>query len=109
MPISPCEAAANTAAAGPENNSPSALTISTWIVAASAMARVSWLLQSLRLLDRFLDGAHHVEGLLRKRIELAADNALEAANGVLERHALTVLASEHLGAVEGLGKETLHF
>src|SRR5579862_9822203 len=105
MPISPWEAGANTTVAGPENSSPSALTISTWMVGASAMAR---LLQGLGLLDRLIDRADHVEGLLGEGVELTADDALEAADGVLERHDLAVLAGEHLGDVEGLRQEALH-
>src|SRR5215475_11462166 len=103
MPRSPCEAAANTTVAGPENSSPSALTMSTWIVDACAMC----LLQCLGLLDRFLDRADHVEGLLGQRVVLTADDALEATDGVLERHDLAVLTGEDLGDVEGLGQEAL--
>src|SRR5204863_3272620 len=66
------------------------------------------LLQRLRLLERLIDRADHVEGLLGQRIVLPADDALEAADGVLERHDLAVLAGEHLGHVEGLRQEALH-
>src|SRR5215831_16918016 len=113
MPRSPSLAGANTLAAAPENSSPSALTMSTWTVVASAMAHSDSihgcsLLQRLRLGDRFLDRADHVEGLLGKRVELAADDALEAADGVLQRHDLAVLPGEDLGDIEGLREEPLH-
>src|SRR5882762_2574389 len=97
MPSSPSEAGANTIVAGPEKISPSALTMSTWMVCCSAM--VSFyprLLQSLGFSLGFFDGTDHVEGLLGQRVELAADDALEAADGVLERDDLAVLAREHL-------------
>src|SRR4029077_16832392 len=104
MPRSPSEAEANTALASPANSSPSALTMSTWMVGLSAMV----LLQGLGLRHRFLDAADHVEGLLGKCVELAADDALEAADGVLERHDLAVFPGEHLGDVERLRQEALH-
>src|SRR5512138_1581888 len=66
------------------------------------------LLQRLRFRDRFFDTANHVEGLLRQRIVLAADDALEAADGVLQRDDLAVLTGEHLRDVERLRQEALH-
>src|ERR1700732_5171509 len=79
--------------------------MSTWMVSASAMV----LLQRLRLLDRRVDRADHVEGLFGQRVELAADDALEAADGVLERDDLAILAREHLRNVERLRQEVTHF
>src|SRR5215469_2344945 len=105
-PMSPSEAGANTIAASPEKICPSALTMSTWMVCCSAMTGP--LLQRLRLGDRLVDGADHVEGLLRQRIELAADDALEAADRLVERDDLAVLSGEHLGDVERLRQEALH-
>src|SRR5690606_32062180 len=61
----------------------------------------------LRLLDRFLDAADHVERLLRQVIVLAVDDALEAADGVLQRHVLARRTGEHLGDVERLREEAL--
>src|SRR6185312_3647920 len=104
MPRSPSLAATNTALASPANSSPSVLTMSTWMVGLSAIV----LLQRLGLGHRFLDVADHVEGLLGQRVELAGDDALEAADGVLERHDLAILPGEHLGNVEGLRQEALH-
>jgi hypothetical protein len=60
------------------------------------------LLQRLRLGHSLFNRADHVEGLLRQRIELAAENALEAADSVLERDDLAVLAGEYLRDVERL-------
>ena len=51
--------------------------------------------------------ADHVEGLLGKRVALAADDHLEAADRLLQRHVLARRAGEHLGDVEGLRQEAL--
>src|SRR5688572_13473620 len=58
--------------------------------------------QALRLLDRLLDGADHVEGRLREMVVFAVDEALEAFDGVLEGDELARRAGEHLGDEEGL-------
>jgi hypothetical protein len=60
------------------------------------------LLQGLRLGDCLFDRADHVEGLLRQRVELPAEDTLEAADGVLERDNLAILPGEHLCDVEWL-------
>src|SRR3990172_576613 len=61
----------------------------------------------LRLLDRLLDGADHVEGLLRQVVVLALHDLLEAADRVGELHVLARVAGEGLGHVEGLREEAL--
>src|SRR3974390_1940773 len=103
MPTSPCTAGTNTIAASPEKISPSALTMSTLMV--RAMAGPSG--DRLGLLDRFLDRADHVKGLLREIVVLARNDRLEAADRVLDRHVLALLAGEHLGDVERLRQEAL--
>src|SRR5688500_13056013 len=94
MPSSPCEPGANTIFAGPEKISPSALTISTWmVVCASAMCDLPrWasktqpnLLERLGLLDGLVDRADHVEGLFGQRVVVPVDDAFEAADGLFER------------------------
>src|SRR5690348_13122431 len=81
----------------------SALTMST----CSLFAMGPSLLQGLRLLDRSLDRARHVEGLLRQVVALARDDHLEALDRVLERHVLAGRAREDLGHVERLREEAL--
>src|ERR1700754_1142010 len=66
------------------------------------------LLKGLGLRHRFLNGTDHVEGLLGKGIEFAAEDTLEPADGVLERDNLSVLAREHLRDVERLRQEALY-
>src|SRR5262245_13990341 len=80
----------------------SALTTSTWRVAA-AMG----LLERLRLFERFLDRADHVEGLLGKLVAFPVDDHLEALDGVLERHILAGRAGEVLRHRERLRQEAL--
>src|SRR5688572_17411643 len=84
----------------------SALTTSMRIVAAMTTS-VAALLQRLRLLDRFLDRADHVERLLGQVVVLTVHDRLEAADRVLERHVLSRTAGEDFRDVEGLRKETL--
>src|SRR6266849_3787864 len=61
----------------------------------------------LALLDRLLDGAHHVEGGLRQMIVLAIAQALEAADRIGEVDEDAGRSGEHLGDVEGLRQEAL--
>src|SRR3954447_18586188 len=56
--------------------------------------------EALRLFDRLLNGAHHVEGGLRQVVVLTLDQALEALDGVLQRDELAGRAGEHLGDEE---------
>src|SRR5256885_1890819 len=65
------------------------------------------LLNRLRLGDRFVDGADHVEGLFRQAVALAVDDHLEAADGFLQRHVLAFGAGEHLRHEERLAQEAL--
>src|SRR5258706_12795664 len=102
MPSSPASPGAMTISASPEKIAWSAETMSTWKVFAMA-----GLLEGLRLLERFLDRAHHVEGLLGQRIAFAVDDHVEPLDRVLERHVLSGRTGEHLGDVEGLRKEAL--
>src|SRR5688572_2722172 len=84
----------------------SALTTSICILAAM-VSSVAALLQRLRLLDRFLDRADHVERLLGQVVVLSVHDRLEAADRVLERHVLPRTAGEDFRDVEGLRKKTL--
>src|SRR5690606_30849092 len=104
MPSSPISPVATTMVASPVYISASALTMSQRIVVAMSSASAGDL---LRLLDRLVDAADHVEGLLRQVVELAVDDHLEAADGLLQRHVLARGAGEHLGDVERLREETL--
>ena len=61
----------------------------------------------LRLLDRFLDRADHVEGLLRHVVVLAVDDLPEARDRVGNRHVLAGDARELLGDEERLRQELL--
>src|ERR1700733_3022351 len=103
MPSSPIAPGAITRVASPENSSPSALTISTWMVSAMFALR-----QCLCFLDCFFDAADHVERLLGQVIVFAGDDRLEAADRVLQRDDLAVLAGEHFRDIEGLRQEALN-
>src|SRR5690606_35264390 len=77
---------------------------------ASAMdfpCRSGGLCELLCLGDGFLDGADHVERLLRQMIVVAVAQALEALDGVLQAHELARRAGEDLGDVERLREEAL--
>src|SRR5688572_165029 len=74
--------------------------MSMWIVLAMSGQR-------LRLLDRFLDAAYHVESLLGQVVVLARDDGLEAADRVLERDVLAGRSGEHFSDVERLRQEAL--
>src|SRR5262245_12928428 len=58
--------------------------------------------QLLGLGDRLFDGADHVERLLRQVVVIAVAQALEALDGVGDRHELAGRTREHLGDVERL-------
>src|ERR1051325_6913191 len=90
MPSSPASPGSTTNSASPEKIDSSALTTSTWMVAFAI------LLERLRLLLRFLDGADHVERLLGQRVALAVDDHLEALDRVLQRHVLARRAGDVL-------------
>src|SRR5215510_1595453 len=102
MPSSPASPGRTTNSASPEKIASSALTTSTWMVAAAI-----GLLESLRLLERFFDRADHVERLLGQRVALAVDDHLEALDRVLERDVLARRAGEVLRYREGLRQEAL--
>src|SRR5262249_45966751 len=61
----------------------------------------------LRLLDRRLDGADHVEGRLGQVVVLAGAEALEALDGVGKLDEDARRAGEDFGDVEGLRQEAL--
>src|SRR5436190_11649513 len=105
MPSSPASPGSTTNSASPEKIDSSALTTSTWMVAAAIVIRP--LLERLRLLERFLDRADHVERLLGQCVALAVDDHLEALDGVLERHVLAWRAGEVLRDGERLREEAL--
>ena len=53
--------------------------------------------QAVRLLHDLVNVSDHVEGDLRKVVVLAAQDLLEAGDGLLHRHQLARVAGEHLG------------
>src|SRR3712207_9159656 len=61
--------------------------------------------QLLRLFDRFLDGADHVEGGFGEVVIVAVHNALEALDGVFQADQLAGRAGEHFGDMERLRQE----
>src|ERR1700681_4714349 len=63
--------------------------------------------EALRLLDRLLDGADHIEGRLRQMVVLAVAQALEAADRIGEIDEYARRTGEHLGDMEGLRQEAL--
>src|SRR5690606_32681884 len=105
MPSSPSSPVATTRVASPWKISCSALTMSQRMVVLMIGFSLSGDLAGL--LDRFVDGADHVERLLRQVVVLAVHDALEAADGVLQRDVLARRAGEHLGHVERLAEEAL--
>src|SRR5471030_663834 len=109
IPSSPASPGAITISAGPEKICRSALTMSTCkVLAMMSFAGCGFaLLEGLRLLERFLDRADHVERLFGKRVALAVHDHVESLDRVLERHVLAGRAREHLGDVEGLRQEAL--
>src|ERR1017187_7957819 len=80
---------------------------------ATSSSRVSamglLLLQLFRALQHFLDGALHVERLLRQVVVLAFDNFAEPLDGIGQLDVLALVTGELLGHVERLGKELLDF
>src|SRR5580704_4377591 len=62
-------------------------------------------LHRFSLLENFVDGAHHVERLLRNFIVLAFDDFLEAAHGVFDLDVFAFEAGELRGDEHGLRKE----
>src|SRR3954468_9600001 len=102
MPSSPASPGRTTNSASPEKIASSALTTSTWMVAAAIL-----LLERLRLLEGFLDRPDHVERLLGQGVALAGDDHLEALDGVLERDVFARRAGEVLRHGKGLRQEAL--
>src|SRR5262245_36321350 len=109
MPSSPASPGRTTNSASPEKMASSALTTSTWRVALAMRVGLpdSFLLKVLGLLERFFDGADHVERLLGQRVAFAGDDHLEALDGVLQRHVLARRAGEVLRHRERLRQEAL--
>src|SRR5438093_10224560 len=68
----------------------------------------SLLLHRFGLRASLVDGAHHVEGLLRQIVVLALEDLLEAAHRLAPRHVLAFATGEPLGDAEGLRQESLH-
>src|SRR5882672_12210281 len=101
MPSSPASPGRTTNSASPDQMLASALTTSTWRVAAAM------LLQRLRLLERLFDRADQIEGLFGESVAFAVHDHLEALDRVLERHVLAFLAGEVLGHEHRLGQEAL--
>src|SRR5690554_768334 len=108
MPRSPIMPAAITCSTSPEKTDASALTMLH--LKLFAIAKSPWwtaLLHLVGFLDGLVDGADHVEGLLGQLVILAVEDALEAADGVLEGHVLAGRPGEHLGHEERLRQEAL--
>jgi len=78
-----------------------------WSAPAFVLGRFSG--QFLALLDRFLDGADHIEGGFRQVIVLPVAEPFEALDGVLQVDQLAWRAGENLGDMEGLRQEALDF
>src|SRR5262249_39417034 len=104
---SPSTPGITTISTGRERRSFSGETSSNWM--RSAMVRRPRASSSRRLgghlaglLDRLLDGSHHIEGALRQIVVLARNDALEAADGVLEVDQHAIHPGEDRGDVEGL-------
>ena len=53
--------------------------------------------QAVRLLHDLVNVSDHVEGDLGEMVILAAEDLLEAGDGLLHRHQLARVAGEHLG------------
>src|SRR5215212_174829 len=100
MPSSPASPGSATKRASPEKIDSSALTTSTRMVWVGSMSA-----DLLGLLERFVDGADHVERLLGQVVALAVGDHLEAADGFRQRHVLAGRAGEHFGHVERLRQE----
>src|SRR5690606_38480209 len=105
MPTCPSHAGATTAEASPSKTTRSGDTTRT--LSVPAIARSALLRQALALGDHALDAPLHVERLLGEMVELAARDALERLDRVLELHVLALDARERLGHVEGLREEAL--
>src|SRR5450759_2625781 len=99
MPSSPISPVAMTISALPWKISASALTMSQRMVVVIVVPG-PWGLRrflfghGLGFLDRFVDTADHVEGLLRQVVAFALDDHLEAADGFLQRHVFARRAGE---------------
>src|SRR6059058_3618835 len=109
-PISPAAPGTISISASPSNAAPAGVTTETeksgW--SATALRGDGLGLHRLRALDRLLDRADHVEGLLGEVVVLAVEDLLEAADGVLELHELARRAGELRGREERLREEPLH-
>src|SRR5689334_17251425 len=102
-PNSPSAPGAMTSMASTCTSRRSGVTTSTFRCAMALRRR-----QLLGLLDRHVDAADHVEGLLRQLVVLALGDLLEAANRLLQRHRLAGCPGEDLGDEERLREEPLH-
>ena len=84
IPTSPICALANTAVAVPDQISRSALTISTWIVAAMVIFR--YLGKRFGFFYRFFNATDHVKRLFWQVIVLAFNNAFKTTDGFFQGH-----------------------
>src|SRR5207245_6856934 len=66
------------------------------------------LLHLLGLLASLVDGAHHVEGLLRQIVVLALEDFLESAHSLGPGHVLPLAAGESLRDAERLREKSLN-
>src|SRR5436305_525108 len=106
-PISPAAPGTISISASPSNAAPAGVTTETeksgW--SATALRGDGLGLHRLRALDRLLDRADHVEGLLGEVVVLAVEDLLEAADRIVELHELARRAGAHLGDMERLREE----
>src|SRR5437868_14677382 len=104
-PSSPSAPVAMMNSTSPSNRLRSTLTTRSGYFMPSASFS---LLHLFALLACLVDGADHVEGLLRQVVVLALEDLLEAAHGLVPGHVLALPAGEALGDAERLGQEALH-
>src|SRR2546423_4819705 len=104
-PISPAAPGTTIISASPSKAGPSGVTSDTENFGC-AMPGLR-LRQLLAALDGLLDGAHHVERLLRQVVVPAVEDLGEAADRVLELHVLAGRAGELLGDEVRLREEPL--
>src|SRR5437588_460647 len=116
-PISPAAPGTTIISASPSKAGPSGVTRETSkrrLGSLRLLFALLWLLllaaaaEPLRLLDRLLDRADHVEGLLGQLVVLAVEDLREALDRVLELHVLAGRAGELLGDEVRLREEALH-
>src|SRR5204863_2587210 len=100
-PISPAAPGTISISASPSYAPPSGVTSETENSGWSGIREL------LAALDRLLDSADHVEGLLRQFVVLAVEDLREAADRFLDLHELALRTGELRSGVERLGQVAL--